>query len=586
MKTYALDFESYYDKSCSIKTLGPRGYFSHPDFDAYLMSIVGDEGTRFCGHPSEFDWTLLAGQRVLSHNASFDQHLYIYGCMKGWFPVVDFAEWHCTADMVVYLGLPRNLKDSTAAALGHKVDKSTRDNMSGKKWAAMPEDFQKEVIEYAIKDSELCLELWQKLSDGWPERERLISTVNRKVGFRGLPIDSAYLKESLEKTNVNLFNIEESIPWSGERSILSRIAFNDACRKEGLEPPASLALDDEEANEFLDTNSHFPWINGVRNYRRVNGLKRKLESFDSATMGDDRFYGNLMYFGGHTGRFSGSGGNLNLQNLPRDEMFGVNFRHMIKPKAGNKLIVVDLSQIEVRTLSYLAGDKRALDMIRNAKDIYHAFGVLLGLHDPANGELKDYDKGLRQRVKAMVLGCGFSIGPSRFAEYSGMSLGEAEQAVRTYRLRMKSVVNFWAKLNQELVTACALGVPFELKLPSGRILRYGKLRKMKALGDRFAIIGKMYRMGGMRDIKLYGGILSENLAQGLARDIFSDMMLRIDAAGYPIILHVHDEVVCEVPEAIADEALSNILKIMSTPPDWIPDIPVSAEGEILDIYTK
>ena len=90
----------------------------------------------------------------------------------------------------------------------------------------------------------------------------------------------------------------------------------------------------------------------------------------------------------------------------------------------------------------------------------------------------------------------------------------------------------------------------------------------------------------MRDIKLYGGTLAENASQGLARDIFSDMMLRIDAAGYPIILHVHDEVVCEVPEAIADEALSNILNIMSTPPDWIPDIPVSAEGEILDIYTK
>jgi DNA polymerase len=151
---------------------------------------------------------------------------------------------------------------------------------------------------------------------------------------------------------------------------------------------------------------------------------------------------------------------------------------------------------------------------------------------------------------------------------------------------MKSVVNYWAKLNQELVTACALGVPFELNLPSGRTLRYGKLRKMKALGDRFAIIGKIYRMGGMRDIKLYGGTLSENMSQGLARDIFSDMMLRIDAAGYPIILHVHDEVVCEVPEAIAEEALSNILKIMSTPPDWIADIPVAAEGQILDIYTK
>ena len=254
MKTFALDFESYYDKSCSIKTLGPRGYFSHPDFDAYLMSIVGDEGTRFCGHPSEFDWTLLAGQRVLSHNASFDQHLYIYGCMKGWFPVVDFAEWHCTADMVVYLGLPRNLKDSTAAALGHKVDKSTRDNMSGKKWAAMFEDFQKEVIEYAIKDSELCLELWQKLSDGWPERERLISTVNRKVGFRGLPIDSAYLKESLEKTNVTS-SISKS-PSHGQESVQSFPASRSttlAAKKDWSHQPVLLSMTKKRTNSSIPT---------------------------------------------------------------------------------------------------------------------------------------------------------------------------------------------------------------------------------------------------------------------------------------------------------------------------------------------
>jgi DNA polymerase len=76
------------------------------------------------------------------------------------------------------------------------------------------------------------------------------------------------------------------------------------------------------------------------------------------------------------------------------------------------------------------------------------------------------------------------------------------------------------------------------------------------------------------------------MSQGLARDIFSDMMIRVDAAGYPVILHVHDEMVCEVPEEHAEQALSDILKIMHTAPSWIPDIPVAAEGEVLDFYTK
>ena len=76
-----------------------------------------------------------------------------------------------------------------------------------------------------------------------------------------------------------------------------------------------------------------------------------------------------MYFGAHTGRFSGSGGNLNLQNLPREEMFGANLRHLIAPKEGKKLIVVDLSQIEVRTLCWLAEDKNMLAEIAKLERI-------------------------------------------------------------------------------------------------------------------------------------------------------------------------------------------------------------------------
>ena len=86
MNTYALDYESYYDKECSIRKLGPLGYFNHPDFDAYLMSVVGDDGTNWVGHPKDFEWELLKGQRVLSHNASFDETLYLLGIEKKWWP--------------------------------------------------------------------------------------------------------------------------------------------------------------------------------------------------------------------------------------------------------------------------------------------------------------------------------------------------------------------------------------------------------------------------------------------------------------------------------------------------------------------
>jgi DNA polymerase len=119
---------------------------------------------------------------------------------------------------------------------------------------------------------------------------------------------------------------------------------------------------------------------------------------------------------------------------------------------------------------------------------------------------------------------------------------------------------------------------------------YGKLRKMKGVTStgrvRYSFVGKMVRMGQLRDFRIWHGLLAENSAQSLARDIFSDMMLKVEAAGIPIILHVHDEIVCEVPEDEAESALAKIIEIMSTPPAWIPDIPVSAEGEILDFYSK
>ena len=586
MKTYALDFESYYDKQCSITTLGPRGYFSHPNFDAYLMSVVGDDGTKFCGAPADFDWSILNGNRILSHNASFDQHLYYYGVENKWWPAIDFAEWHCTADMVACLGLPRSLKNASSVVLGITVDKSTRDNMSGKKWSAMTADFQKEVIEYAIKDSEYCLELWQKLSDKWSERERRISFVNRKAVFNGIPIDADLLHESIAGINQTLFNTEEAIPWVGERPVLSRIAFNDECRKNGLEPPASLALDSDEANEFLDSNSEqYPWINAVRNYRRINSLKRKLESFDKATMDDGRFYGGLMYFGAHTGRFSGSGGNLNLQNLPRGEMFGVDLRSLIAPAKGYRLLAVDLSQIEVRTLCWLAEDKDTMAEIAASDDIYEAFAIRFGLWDKDKGSMRENDPKTRHMVKAIVLGCGYGCGPEKFAMISKMDPLEAEGAVNLYRTKMKKVVSLWRKYNENMGLSKQQQDEFFIDLPSGRSLNYGHLQAVPQKG-RIQYVAMMNKHSKKMPVKVYGGLLAENASQALARDIFCDMLCRIHDAGLKIIFHVHDEVVLEVPEETANLDLQRVIKIMSTPPEWIPDIPLAAEGSILTKYTK
>jgi DNA polymerase len=589
--TYALDFESYYDAYCSIKTLGPRGYFSHPNFDAYMVTVVGDNGYSYVGCPRAFDWSLLDGAVVLSHNASFDESLYLYGVEQGWFARCAPSAWHCTADMTAFLGLPRALKNASAAVLGAEVDKIVRDNMKGKRWETMTPEFRAEVAEYALKDSELCLQLWQALQERWPLRERKISALNRRIGQRGLPMDTALLQHNLEHIKTELFNFEQAIPWTKDYTPLSRKAFNEQCRKQGIKPPSSLAQDSEEADKwFAEHQQACPWARAVQSYRRINSFTRKLEAFDAGTMPDGRYYGGLMYCGANpTARFSGSGGNLNLQNLPREETFGVNFRHMIRPAEGRKLVVVDLAQIEVRTLFWWAKDQKGLEMIRQAPDIYEVIAIILGMHDPANGSLKD-NKPLRQKVKAMALGCQFGLGPDGFAAYSGMPLSEATDAVNLYQSRMRTITKFWDQLREDMVMSSSLGEPLQIELPSGRVMDYGVPRKMKTVSStgkmRFAHVGKMVRNGQLRDFRLWHGLLAENCAQGLARDIFSEMLLRIDEAGHDIILHVHDEVVIECDAEKAEKVLAECLEIMSTPPAWIPDIPLSAEGEVLDFYSK
>ena len=194
MITYALDFESYYDDECSVRTLGNRGYFAHENFDPYLMSVVGDDGYVFCGDPKTFDWSLLNDSTVVSHNAAFDYGLYLYGVEQEWWAICTPKDWLCTADMCAYFSTPRSLKGACKWLFGMEMSKTVRDDMKGKNWKTMTEEFKASVIEYAIKDSELCLKVWQELSPKWPEQERWVSKHTGIMMRRGLPMDLAALE--------------------------------------------------------------------------------------------------------------------------------------------------------------------------------------------------------------------------------------------------------------------------------------------------------------------------------------------------------------------------------------------------------
>jgi len=580
MKTYAVDFESYYDKECSITVQGPRGYFAHPKFDAYMVSVVADDGYEFCGHPKDFDWNLLEGQRVLSHNAFFDETLYLFGADHGWYPLVNAAEWHCTADMTAYLGKPRALKNAVKDVFGIELSKATRDNMKGLDWATMDPAFKAEVTEYALDDSRWCLKLWQELEAQWPEFERYYSAHTRKICRRGIPVNEDLVSKHAETLRVQLWEAEQAIPWRDNGALLSPAQAKKACREAGVIPPKSWAMGDEECEAWLDQYADtFPWVYAVRSYRRINALLKKVEAFERGSY-DNRYYGGLLYCGAHTKRFSGSGGNLNLQNLPRGDMFGVNLRAQIEAPEGSSLVVFDLSQIEVRTLCWLAEDKSTLDEIRETEDMYEAFAIRFGLWKKELGSLKEHNPKLRQTVKGMVLGCGYGASAKKYAMIMNCELKEAEQSVRLYQTKMNKVVEFWRKLDRQVRMATKSG-EFRVELPSGNAMVY---RGLTRSADSVTCV--MIRNGRPMVVRPWFGMLVENASQSLARDIFCYQLRQIEEAGFKIILHVHDEVVIECLDEDAESTLAAVTKLMQTPPPWISDIPLDAEGKIMKAYTK
>lgn len=163
MRVCAVDFESYYDDECNVRKLGIDKYMGHENFDAYLVACVGDDGYEFVGDPKEFDWTILTGVGIVSHNAVFDRAIYYTGVMNGWWPRVWFKFWLCTANLCSRRRVPRSLKNAMMYVYGEDVSKKTRDDMLGVKWKEVTSDFKRKVMSYALDDARMCLSLWFKL---------------------------------------------------------------------------------------------------------------------------------------------------------------------------------------------------------------------------------------------------------------------------------------------------------------------------------------------------------------------------------------------------------------------------------------
>lgn len=182
---------------------------------------------------------------------------------------------------------------------------------------------------------------------------------------------------------------------------------------------------------------------------------------------------------------------------------------------------------------------------------------------------------------------------------------EMANIVRLWRRANPAIVNLWGEVEDAAImtvrtkrphkVSCLCfehdGVNLTIALPSGRKLFY---RNPRVRPNRFGKVGLMYdglvQSVGWTDVETYGGKLVENIVQAVARDLLSEAMVRLTKAGYNIVMHVHDECICEVPEGQADAHLNRMNNIMAENPEWtkiLPmGIPLKADGYVTKFYKK
>lgn len=338
---------------------------------------------------------------------------------------------------------------------------------------------------------------------------------------------------------------------------------------------------------------------------------------------DGRIHGITQFCGAsRTGRWAGR--LVQLQNLPQNHLSDIDVaRDIVKggdldelemmygnvPSVLSELIrtafvakpgctfhVCDFSAIEARVLAWIAGEKWVLDVFRNNGDIYCATaGKMFHCKVEKHGE----NAHLRQKGKIATLALGYQGGVGALEAMGGARMGlteiEMKVIVGQWRDANPKIVKFWRNVEKAARTALETGEEVKLPrglafkrrwggllitLPSGRSIYYPR---MKFEEGRFSYEGQNQTTGKWERKDTYGGTLTENIVQAIARDILGHTMLWLDEAGFEIVFHVHDEAIVEAHDG---QTLAQIEEIFSRVPSWAEGLPLKGAGYSTPYYLK
>ena len=355
---------------------------------------------------------------------------------------------------------------------------------------------------------------------------------------------------------------------------------------------------------------------------------KKYGAMLAATCEDSRLRGILQFYGANrSGRWAGrivQTHNLAKNFLPdldlarslaaagdfdtMETLFGETsfvFSELIRtafiPSDGCRFVVSDFSAIEARVVAWLAGEEWVLEAFRNGEDIYCKTASMM-YHVPV---VKHGENGhLRQKGKVAVLACGYQggVGAMKAMDRGGtIPEDELQSVVDQWRAANPNIVKMWRKYERAAQTAIEERRTVRLKngvaysyeggnlfarLPNGRRLcYYGARLKADDKGLRIYYMGVNQETNQWGLAETYGGKLVENVVQATARDCLAEAMTRVSDMGYQIVMHVHDEMIVDVPKEDTD-ALQRINAAMGAPIDWAPGLPLKGDGYECDFYKK
>ena len=607
MRLITIDFETYYSKEFSLSKMTTEAYIRDELFEVIGFAYkIEDQEPVWVTGTYEHMLTVLAGldlenSYVLAHNMAFDGAI---------------LAWHFGIRPKYYLDTLSMARPITGHTVGGSLAKLAQKFALGEKGTEVVNalgktswDFSPEELaaygEYCKNDVQICWNLYHILKQWNPPKEMFIQDLMLRMFIDPvLELSEVELNTHLDNVQDKKAKLMERIDQSiGRDALMSNPKFAEVLIKLGVEPPMKVSLRTEkETFAFGKTDPEFkallehpdPRVQTVVAARF--GIKSTLEETRTESFLGIAKRGKLPillnYWGAHTGRASG-GDKMNLQNLPRAGAL----RRAIKAPKGHKIVACDSSQIEARVVAMLANERKLLTAFSEGEDIYSQFAS-----DVYGRTITKENKVERFVGKTCILGLGYGMGPDKFRNTLKLGMGgmaldisedEAKRIVRLYRYKFDRIAELW-KHADKCLTSMSRGYTDSFRalmcdadgvfLPNKTMIRYANLRRE---ADQYVYDG---RYG---PVKIYGGKFVENVTQALAKIVVFDQMARIEQLLRPmdtpeqrhrVVLTVHDEVVCVVPEDKAEWALSMMEEQMKRSPSWAPDLPISCEGGIGDSY--